>query len=84
MVWWIPPPQGVHKINIDVSSRGNPANVGVGGIGKDSFGVLFLFPIYKVFHLNNFMEALVVLYAMDRCCDLGWKVIIYEPDSLTS
>lgn len=64
------------------SSRGNPGHSSVGGIGRDKIGnVKFFFSIYKGFYTNNFMEALAILYVVDRGCVIGWKQIIYEFDS---
>lgn len=40
---WLPPPIGILKINIDGSSRGNPSPVGIGGVGRDSSGMVVLF-----------------------------------------
>ncbi|KAL5729274.1 hypothetical protein ACHQM5_002248 [Ranunculus cassubicifolius] len=37
-VWWIPPPRGWTKGNIDGSSHGNPGNSGCGGIFRTSRG----------------------------------------------
>ena len=41
---WLPPPTGFLKINTDGSSRGNLGSAGIGGIGRDSSGlVVFIF-----------------------------------------
>lgn len=70
---------GTLKVNTDGSSRGNPRHAGVGGVGRDSFGnVIFLFFVYKRLHTNNSMEAVAVLWALERGCALGWRRIIYE------
>lgn len=62
---WTPPPHGVFKINIDVSSQGNLGYVGIGGVGRDSSSdIQFIFSIYKGFHTNNLMELLAILYAL--------------------
>ena len=45
---WRPPPDAILKINTDGSSRGNPGQAGVGGIGRDMDGnVIFIFSIHK-------------------------------------
>lgn len=59
---WSSPPKGVFKINTNGSSRGNPGHVGIGEVGRDSFGaMLFFFSIYKGIQTNNHMEALALL-----------------------
>ena len=79
---WSPPPLGTLKINTDGSSRGNPGQAGVGGIGRDSLGkVIFFFSEYKGIKTNNYMEALAILLALERGCALGWSKIICESDS---
>ena len=43
---WRPPPDVILKINTNGSSRGNPGQVGVGGIGRDMDGnVIFIFSV---------------------------------------
>lgn len=77
-----PPPFGTLKINTDGSSRGNPGHARGGGIGKDNSGkAIFFFSEYKGIQSNNYMEALVVLMALERGCALGWSKIICESDS---
>ncbi|XP_059076701.1 uncharacterized protein LOC131875972 [Cryptomeria japonica] len=76
------PPWGVLKLNIDGSSRGNLCHASRGGVGRDSSGdIRFIFSIYKGFHTNNLMEALAILYVVERSCALGWKQNICEYDS---
>ncbi|XP_059068529.1 uncharacterized protein LOC131859032 [Cryptomeria japonica] len=81
---WCPPPHGILKINTDrdESSQGNPGPAGIGGIGRDSSRtVLFLFSIYKGCYTNNLMEALAILFVVDRAFSLGWSRLICETDS---
>ncbi|XP_059068873.1 uncharacterized protein LOC131859298 [Cryptomeria japonica] len=67
---------------MDGSSRGNPSPAGIGGIGRDSLGTIhFLFSICKGCHTNNLMEALAILFVVERACDLGWSTLICESDS---
>ena len=70
------------KINTDGSSRGNPGQAGVGGVGRDTNGnVIFMFSIHKGVHSNNVMEALAIKVAMMQACSLGWRKIVCELDS---
>ena len=70
------------KINTDGSSRGNPGQAGVGGVGRDTNGnVIFMFSIDKGVHSNNVMEALAIKVAMMHACSLGWRKIVCESDS---
>ncbi|XP_059070446.1 uncharacterized protein LOC131860096 [Cryptomeria japonica] len=79
---WGPPPRGVLKINTDGCSRQNLDPIGIGGVARDSFGtVQFIFSVYKGMHINNFMEALAILYVVEHCCELGWRSIICESNS---
>lgn len=79
---WRPPPMDILKINSDGSSRGNPGQAGVGGIGRDFDGnVIFMFSIYKGVHSNNVMEALAIKIAIERGCSLGWRKMVCESDS---
>lgn len=79
---WSPPPRGVLNINTDGSSRGNPGHAGISGVGWDSSGtVQFIFSIYKGFNTNNLMEALAILYVVERGCQLGWGGIICDSNS---
>jgi ribonuclease HI len=79
---WCPPALGELKINTDGSSKGNPGHAGVGGIGRDSAGVVvFFFSIYRGRHTNNLMEATAILLALERACALGWRRIVCESDS---
>lgn len=65
------------KINTNGSSRGNLGFAGVGGLGRDNFGVvLFLFSRYYGIQYNNLMEALAILVALSKSCVLGWRIII--------
>lgn len=64
-------------MNTNGSSKGNHAHVGIDGIGQNNQGyVMFLFSIYKDQYANNLMEALAILYVVERGCSLGWKRII--------
>ena len=79
---WRPPPGDILKINTDGSSRGNPGQAGVGGVGRDTNGnVIFMFSIHKGVHSNNVMEALAIKVAMMQACSLGWRKIVCESDS---
>ena len=80
--FWCPPALGELKINTDGSSRGNPGHAGVGGIGRDSLGVVvFFFSMYRGLHTNNLMEASAILMAIERAVGLGWRRVFYEFDS---
>lgn len=69
---WSPPPHKVLKININGSSQGNHGHVGIGEVGWDSYGdAQFIFCVYKGFHANNLMEALPILYVVERSCALS-------------
>ena len=65
---WKPPPNEVLMLNTDGSSRGNPRHVGIGGVDRDSYGVVqfYLFS-YKGFHTNIFMESFAILYVLEMC-----------------
>ncbi|XP_059067440.1 uncharacterized protein LOC131858265 [Cryptomeria japonica] len=69
---WSPPPRGVLKLNTDGSSRGNPSHAG---------NVQFIFSVYKGLRTKNSMEALVILYVVERRCHLGWRRIICDSNS---
>lgn len=80
--FWCLPTLGELKINTDGSSRGNPGHVGVGGVGRDSLGVVvFFFSMYRGLQTNNLMEASVILMAKERAVGLGWWQIVCESDS---
>ena len=71
---WIVPSQGILKINMDGSSKGNPSPIGTSGVGRDSKrDIQFVFSIYKGLQNNNLMEAIAILYAMKNACHLGWR-----------
>lgn len=79
---WIPPQDGIIKINTDGSSRGNPGPTGVGGVGRNSRGeVVFLFSVHKARHSNNFMEGFAILYALEQAWEQGHRQVICESDS---
>lgn len=79
---WMAPPAGTLKINTDGSSRGNPGPAGIGGIGRDSSGlVVFIFSVSKGMQTINSMEGLAILYALKRAYALGWRKVICESDS---
>lgn len=43
-VSWYPPPHGVLKLNVDGATRGKPGPAGIGGVLRNSSGVvLFMF-----------------------------------------
>ena len=70
---WRPPLGDILKINTDGSSRGNPGQASVGGVGRDTNGnVIFMFSIHKGVHSNNVMM---------QACSLGWRKIVCELDS---
>ena len=70
------------KINTGGSSRGNPGQVGVRGVGRDTDGnVIFMFSIHKGVHSNNVMEALAIKVAIMWAFSLGWRKIVCESDS---
>ena len=76
------PPTGFLKINTDGSSRGNPGSAGIGGIGRDSSGlVVFIFLANKGVQTINKMEGLAILYALKWAYALGWRKVICEVDS---
>ncbi|XP_057826766.2 uncharacterized protein LOC131038370 [Cryptomeria japonica] len=67
---------------MDGSSRGSPSHVGIGGVGWDSSSIVqFIFFVYQGLHTNNLMEALAILYVVERGSQLGWRRIICESDS---
>ena len=69
---WSAPPQGILKINMDGSSKGNPGPDSIGGVGRDNKGdIQFVFSIYKGLQTNNLMEAIAILYVVKNACDLG-------------
>jgi hypothetical protein len=81
---WRPPPMDILKINSDGSSRGNPGQAGVGGIGRDSDGnIIFMFFVYKGVHSNNVMGALAIKISIERGFSLGWRKMVCESDSTT-
>ena len=75
---WRPPPDAILKINTDGSSRGNPGQAGVGGIGRDMDGnVIFIFSIHKGVHSNNVMEALPIKLAMGGLVEI-WMTMLFS------
>lgn len=45
----------------------------MGGIGRDSSGVvIFFFSMYRGLHSNNLMEAIAILLAVEWEIGLGW------------
>lgn len=80
---WCSPPTDVYKINTDGSARGNPGATGIGGVGRDSSGqAQFFFSIYMGEQSNNQMEAWALFKALEKACELGWRKVICEMDSM--
>lgn len=75
-------PQGILKINTNGSSRGNPGQAVIGGIGRDAMGlVIFIFSIYDGVQTINLGEGLAILVALEKALALGWRKLICESDS---
>ena len=79
---WTPHPNGVLKINIDGSSRGNPGPSCIGGVAHCNSGdVKLFFSMHKGDYAKNLMEDQAILYVVEQYCLRGWCKIICEFDS---
>ncbi|XP_073139125.1 uncharacterized protein [Henckelia pumila] len=82
IVRWLRPPPGSFKLNVDGSSRGNPGELFVGGVVRDSSGrVLAFFSEFIGLGSNVRAELWEIWRGILLCSDLSLFLLWIETDS---
>ena len=80
---WNSPPNGWIKGNFDGAAKGNPGNVGCGGVLRDHMGNFIDAIAIPIGRTNSHIaEATTALYTMRIAVDLGCPNLWLEGDSL--